>query len=112
MMLLAELMRRHRGLTVIHVEQWIARGLLRPPQADIPVAEIPFSDPDAARVRLLYELVEDLQFDEDALQAVVGLIDQVHDLRHQLAEVMRAIARQPADVQRSIATLLREPRRD
>lgn len=108
---LADLLRLHARLSAVHVEQWIARGLLRPQPLDDdqrPLTEIEFGAVDAARVHLLYELAEDMQFDEDALETVVGLIDQVHGLRRHLEALSRAVAAQPDEVQRAVARSLRE----
>ena len=110
-MMLAELLRLHARLNAVHIEQWIARGLLRPQTteaAERPLNEIEFGTIDVARVHLLYELTEDLQFDEDALETVVGLIDQLHGLRRKLDALSRAVAAQPDEVQRAVARTLRE----
>jgi len=47
---LAELLTVHRGLTEVHVERWVARGLLRPVG---PLEAWKFESVDIARVRLL-----------------------------------------------------------
>ena len=107
---LDELLRLHQRLTAMQIEQWITRGLLRPqapPDDDMPVREIEFAPVDVARVRLLWELHEELQFDDEALETVVQLIDQSQSLRRQLDVLGRAIAAQPADVQRAIAAAVR-----
>jgi chaperone modulatory protein CbpM len=105
---LEELLRLHERLTVVHIEQWITRGLLRPQVPDdLPVREIEFAPVDVARVHLLWELHEELQFDDDALETVVRLIDQAQSLRRQLDTLGRAIASQPTDVQRAIAEAVR-----
>ena len=89
---LAELLDVHRGLTAVHVERWVARGLLRPAG---PFEAWRFESVDIARVRLLAELGDDLGLDDDTVVAVVGLIDQVHTLRGQLDLLEQAIASQP-----------------
>ncbi|MCW5746467.1 MAG: transcriptional regulator [Alphaproteobacteria bacterium] len=111
MITLDDLVRRHAHLTVARIEAWIERGLLRP----IDVAGVArdgdlccgFTATDAARIGLLYELSEDLRFDDESLDTVVDLIDQVHGLRHQLALLAQAIAQQPEEVQRTIAAAVR-----
>jgi chaperone modulatory protein CbpM len=111
MIMLDELLRRHARLTEARIEDWIARGLLRP--VDIAGAAMAggvccgFTDIDAARIGLLCELSDELMFDDEALDTVVDLVDQVHGLRHQLAAFTQAIAQQPDDVQRAIAAALR-----
>ncbi len=101
---LDELLHLHRRLTTMHVERWVARGLLRPSgQADAWT----FEQVDVARVRLLSELVDDIGLDDDTVEAVVGLVDEVHTLRGQLGLLAQAIAEQPAETREAIATVLR-----
>jgi chaperone modulatory protein CbpM len=104
---LDELIRLHRRLTVVHIEQWITRGLLRPQAPADDPREIDFAPVDVARVHLLWELHEELAFDDEALETVVRLIDQAQALRHQLDVLRRAVAAQPDDVQRAIAEVVR-----
>lgn len=100
---LDELLRLNRRLTAIHVERWIARGLLRPAGA----AEAwTFDSIDVARAQLLCELREDVGLDDDTLETVVGLLDQVHTLRAQLGLLAKAIAEQPAATRDAIAAAL------
>jgi chaperone modulatory protein CbpM len=111
MITLDELVHRHQRLTLARIEGWIERGLLRP--VDVEGAALGgclccgFTPVDAARVSLLYELSEELAFDDEALETVVDLIDQVHGLRHQLGCLAQAIAQQSEDVQRAIAAAVR-----
>ena len=101
---LAELLGAHSGLTTLRVERWVARGLLRP-TPDGPESWS-FEQVDIARVRLLAELGDDLGLDDDTIEAVIGLIDQVHTLRGQIDLLARAIADQPADSRAAIAASL------
>ncbi len=100
---LDELLRLNTRLTVVHVEQWVARGLLRPSgTADA----WSFEQIDVARACLLAELVDDIGLDSDTMEAMVALIDQVHTLRAQLGLLGRAIAEQPTATRESIAEAL------
>src|SRR4029450_4015546 len=105
MITLDDLVHRHKRLTVTRIEAWIDRGLLRP--VDVQGAArggdlcCGFTPVDAGRGALLYELSEDLLFDDDTLATVVDLIDQVHGLRHQIGTLAQAIAQQSEDVQRA-----------
>jgi chaperone modulatory protein CbpM len=100
---LDELLHLHRSLTVMHVERWVARGLLRPSGR----AETwTFEQVDVARVRLLAELADDIGLDDDTMEAVVRLVDQVHTLRGQLALLAQAIAEQPPETREAIAAAL------
>jgi chaperone modulatory protein CbpM len=104
MITLDELLRARGGLTIVHVERWVARGLLRP--AGQPGAWS-FEQIDVARACLLAELAEDLDLDDDTMEAMVGLIDQVHTLRGQLGLLARAIAEQPTETREAIAAALK-----
>jgi len=100
---LNELLRLHRKLTAVHVERWVARGLL-PPRGDGDAWS--FEQVDVARVRLLSELVDDIGLDDDTVETVVGLVDQVHTLRGQLSVLAQAIAEQPPATREAIAAAL------
>jgi chaperone modulatory protein CbpM len=99
---LDELLRRN-GLTEVHVERWVARGLLRPREAG---ESWNFEQVDVARARLLAELSDDIGFDDDTVETVVSLVDQVHTLRGQLSLLARAIADQPPATREAIAVAL------
>ncbi len=104
---LDELLRVHGRLTTVHVERWVQRGLLRPTaEGDAWV----FETVDVARARLLAELVDELGFDDEAVETVIDLVDQVHTLRHQLEQLGQAIGRQPAETREAIAKALRDLR--
>ena len=102
---LEELLRLKAGLSSLRIERWVARGLLRP-TGDAETWR--FEQIDVARVRLLAELGDDLGLDDDTVEALVGLIDQVHTLRGQLSLLARAIARQPPATREAIAAALRQ----
>lgn len=102
---LNELLRAHGRLTTVHVERWVQRGLLRPSaDGDSWV----FETVDVARARLLAELVDDMGFEDEAIETVVDLLDQVHTLRHQLHQLGQAIGRQPPETREAIAVALKE----
>ena len=101
---LDELLSLHNRLTVMHVERWVARGLLRPVgQGDAWT----FEQVDVARARLLVELADEIGFDDEAVETIIGLVDQVHTLRGQLDLLARAIAEQPPATREAIAGALR-----
>ena len=86
----------------------MARGLLRPAGSNDTWT---FEQIDVARVRLLAELEDDIGFDGEAVETIVGLLDQVHTLRGQLDLLAHAIAEQPAETREAIAVTLRRFRR-
>ena len=104
---LEELLRAHDRLTVVHVERWVARGLLRP-SAD--GEHWVFEPVDVARAELLAELTDQMGFDDEAVETVVDLIDQVHTLRRQLHQLGRAIGRQSPETREAIAVALKNVR--
>jgi chaperone modulatory protein CbpM len=100
---LDELLRLHGRLTTVHVERWVARGLLHPSGT----AEAwSFEQIDVARARLLAELIDELGFDDESVETVVDLVDQVNTLRRQLDLLGHAIAEQPAATREAIAAAL------
>jgi chaperone modulatory protein CbpM len=103
-MTIDELLSLHGRLTAMHVERWVARGLLRPAGSGDAWT---FEQIDVARVRLLAELADDLGFDDEAVETVIGLVDQVHTLRGQLDLLARALAEQPPATREAIAATLR-----
>jgi len=104
---LDELLRLNGRLTSIHVERWVARGLLRP--AGNPEAWS-FEQIDVARARLLAELVDEVGIDDDTVETVIALVDQVHTLRGQLDLLAHAIAQQPPATREAIAAALQRLR--
>lgn len=100
---LDELLRLHGRLTTVHVERWVARGLLHPSGT----AEAwSFEQIDVARARLLAELIDEMGFDDESVETVVDLVDQVNTLRRQLDLLGHAIAEQPAATREAIAAAL------
>jgi chaperone modulatory protein CbpM len=100
---LDELLQLHGRLTTVHVERWVARGLLRPSGT----AEAwSFEQIDVARARLLAELIDEMGFDDESVETVVDLVDQVNTLRRQLDLLGHAIAEQPAATREAIAVAL------
>src|SRR5688572_13128403 len=96
---LDELLRLHGSLTTMHVERWVARGLLRPVERG---EDWSFEQIDVARARLLAELADEIGFDDEAVETIISLVDQVHTLRGQLDLLARAVAEQPAETRAAI----------
>ena len=102
---LEELVRVNGRITAVHVERWVARGLLRP-SAD--GERWIFEPVDVARACLLADLTDEMGFDDEAMETVVDLLDQVHTLRRQLHRLGLAIGRQPAETREAIAVALKD----
>ena len=65
-----------------------------------------FHEVDIARVELILEIRQEFVIDEEALPLVLGLLDQVYDLRRQLRRVCDALAAQPQEVQAAVRRAL------
>ncbi len=92
------------GLQRPDLERWIVLRLVLP---DSVAGGYVFQEIDVARVRLIRELRDDLQVNEEALPVVLSLLDQLYDVRRRLREVGEALRRTtPMDVRRAVATQL------
>ncbi len=69
------------GLDRGDLERWIDNDWVRP---DGPDGAYVFREIDIARIRLIRELRDDMNINEEALPVVLLLLDQVYDLRRQL----------------------------
>lgn len=61
-----------------------------------------FCHVDIARLELLCDLRDVFNLDADAVQMVVGLIDQLHDARASLEAITAAVSAEPEEVRRRI----------
>ena len=103
MIVLDELLRRVKGLDRRDVVRWVENRWVLPEQQDDTWI---FHDLDVARVELILEIRHEFAIDEDALPVVLGLLDQVYDLRRQLRRMCDALAAQPQDVQAAVRRAL------
>jgi chaperone modulatory protein CbpM len=65
-----------------------------------------FQDIDIARVRLVYDLRRAMAIAEDMMPLVLSLLDQVYELRGELAAISSALKAQPADVRDAVLAAL------
>ncbi len=86
-------------LSQVELVAWVERGWVLP---DTEEAGLVFQEIDVARVRLIHDLRRSMDIGEDAMPVVLSLLDQVYELRCRLNGVVRALARQPDDVQRAV----------
>lgn len=101
MITLDTLLCRIAGLDPRELDRWIEHGLVRPEGRAGSAGARVFSDIDAARVELIFELRR-LDIDEEAMPLVLGLLDQMYALRRRMRLLQRAILEQSPEVQRSI----------
>lgn len=87
------------------LHDWIARGWVHPDPAD--EGDFEFADIDIARVSLIRDLRHVMAVDEETMPVVLGLLDQVYDLRRTLRRVLRALDDQPASARAAVVAALR-----
>ena len=103
MIALDELLGRIRGLDREDLMRWVENRWVLPERQD---RTLIFHEVDIARVELILEIRQEFAIDEEALPLVLGLLDQVYDLRRQLRRVCDALATQPEEVQAAIRRAL------
>ena len=69
------------GLTRQDLERWIANAWVQP---DKLTGGYAFREIDVARARLILEMRDEMEINEDALPVVLLLLDQLYDLRRQM----------------------------
>jgi len=78
------------------LERWILKEWVRP---DAGFGDYEFAEIDIARARLIRDLRDDLEVNEEALPVVLLLLDQLYDLRRRIHDVSEAIDHTvPADI--------------
>lgn len=92
-----------RGLRREDLTRWIDSAWVRP-TAGAP-GQYLFGEIDVARVRLILELRDEMQVNEDALPVVLSLLDQLYALRRQTRQLAEALGQAAPDEVR--ADLLR-----
>jgi chaperone modulatory protein CbpM len=103
MMMLDELLAHHAGLDRHELDSWIAEGWVRPERSGETWS---FAEVDVARVELIIEIRREFAIDEEGLPLVLGLLDQVYNLRRQMRLLCDALAAQSPEVQAAIRQAL------
>lgn len=95
---------RFARLEAATLRHWVECGWVRPQRDGEALA---FDEADVARVALLCDLRFEIQLEEDSLPVVLALLDQLYDLRRQLAGLRRALGMLPpqlrADLEAAVA---------
>jgi chaperone modulatory protein CbpM len=102
------LVARLPGIGEAEIVRWVERGWVRPA---VTADRWEFADIDIARCRLILELRRDMGVRDDVMPMVLGLLDQVYDLRGALQLMLRALQRQPPEVRRAVLASLAESER-
>ena len=103
MIALEELLRRVAGLDRCEIARWVENRWALPERRE---KSWIFHEIDVARVELILEIRREFAIDDEALSLVLGLLDQVYDLRRQLGRLADALAAQPPEIQAAIKRTL------
>ena len=93
------LLERFAGLDRIELLRWVENRWVLPERRG---GGWVFHEVDVARVELIIEIRREWALDEDAMPLVLGLLDQVYDLRRQLRRLCDAIEAQPGEIRTAI----------
>ena len=103
MIALDEVLARLHGLDRHELGRWVEnRWVLAERHGD----RLLFREVDVARIELIREIRRDFAVDDEAVPLVLGLLDQVYDLRRQLRRLCDALASQPDDVREAVRRAL------
>jgi chaperone modulatory protein CbpM len=94
-----DLLHRINGLDRRELIRWVENRWVLPERRD---ATWIFHEVDVARVELIREMRHEFAVDDEALPLVLGLLDQVYDLRRQLRRMCDALVAQPPEIQAAI----------
>ena len=103
MIVLEELLDRFAGLDRREVTRWVDNRWVLPERRGQTWV---FHEIDVARVELIIEVRQEFAIDDEALSLVLGLLDQVYDLRRQLGRLCDALASQPPEIQAAVRRAL------
>ena len=103
MIVLEELLDRFAGLDRRELVRWVENRWVLPERRGKTWI---FDEIDIARVELIIEVRREFAIDDEALPLVLGLLDQVYELRRQLGRLCDALASQPAEIQAAIRRAL------
>jgi chaperone modulatory protein CbpM len=84
---------------------WIEEGVIEPERDDDGYL---FDPVDESRVALACDLHYRMGLEHASLPIILSLIDQLHDARHHLRALTRAVAEQPEPVRQEITRRVRD----
>jgi chaperone modulatory protein CbpM len=106
MIALAELLDRFAGLDRRELTRWVENRWILPERRETTWI---FHEIDVARVELIIEVRREFAIDDEAVSLMLGLLDQVYDLRRQLGRLCDALAAQPPEIQAAVKRALPRP---
>src|SRR5262245_49154209 len=95
----AELIARFMVLERQVLRTWIEEGVIAPQHDEEGYL---FDQVDESRVALACDLHYRMGLEHASLPVILSLIDQLHDARHHLRALTRAVAEQPEPIQQEI----------
>ena len=98
-----ELLNRFVGLDRRELTRWVENRWVLPERREKTWI---FHQIDVARVELILEVRQEFAIDDEALSLILGLLDQVYDLRRQLGRLCDALAAQPPEIQAAVKRAL------
>jgi chaperone modulatory protein CbpM len=98
-----ELLLHVKGLDGRELTRWVENRWVLPERRNDTWV---FHEVDVARVELILEIRHEFAIDDEALPLVLGLLDQIYDLRRQLRRMCDALAAQPPEVRAGIRKAL------
>jgi chaperone modulatory protein CbpM len=99
MIALEALLGQFSGLDRIELLRWVENRWVLPERQS---GSWVFHEVDVARVELILEIRREWELDDDAMPLVLGLLDQIYELRRQLRRLCDAVAAQPAEIRDAI----------
>jgi chaperone modulatory protein CbpM len=100
------LVTRIDGLARADLARWIDNRWVLPERRD---GAWVFREVDIARVELIVEIRRDFALDDEALDLVLGLLDQIYGLRRQMRRLCDALAVLPPDMRDKVRQALPRP---
>lgn len=91
------------GLTRDQLRRWIESGWVQPVREGETYV---FAEIDCARVRLIRDVHDTMEVNDEVMPMVLSLVDQVYGLRRELRRLALAVQSQPEDVRHAIAERL------
>ena len=98
-----ELLDRFVGLDRRELTRWVENRWVLPERRDKTWI---FHEIDVARIELILEVRREFAIDDEALSLILGLLDQVYDLRRQLGRLCDALAAQPPEIRAAVKRAL------
>jgi chaperone modulatory protein CbpM len=91
------------GLDRVELLRWVENRWVLPARRG---GSWVFDEVDIARVELILEIRREWALDDEAMPLVLGILDQVYELRRQLRRLCEAVAAQPAEIREAIERAL------